>query len=87
MSANALVFGPGVPSDADAAAYWAATNEARSDLRANADFWRRLRSDVDLRPLFSKGPARPARTAKGAPPGPAGPGEAAHTPDREPQPA
>ncbi|MFC8502936.1 transglutaminaseTgpA domain-containing protein [Pedococcus sp. NPDC057267] len=87
VSANALVFGPGLPSDADAAAYWAATNDARSDLRANADFWRRLRSDVDLRPLFAKGPARPPRARKTPPRGPADPGAPSRAADREPQPA
>ncbi|GAB3441332.1 transglutaminase domain-containing protein [Phycicoccus ginsengisoli] len=90
-SANALVFGPGVPSDADAAAYWAATDEVRRDLRANADFWRRLRSDVDPRPLFSTGPARPPRATKQPGPGdpgdPGGPSDATRAADREPQPA
>jgi hypothetical protein len=79
VSANALVFGPELPTDADAAAYWAATDEARSDLRANADFWRRLRSDVDLRPLFTQGPARSPRATKVT-------SEAPRTDDREPQP-
>jgi len=57
--ANALIFGPGTPDADDAKAFWAATNEARGDLRANCDFWRRLRSDVDPRPLFARGPATP----------------------------
>ena len=59
--ANALIFGPGTPEVADAEAYWKSTNEARGDLRANCDFWRRLRSDVDPRPLFARGPETPAR--------------------------
>ena len=61
--ANVLIFGPGTPEVADAEAYWTSTNEARGDLRANCDFWRRLRSDVDPRPLFARGPETPgART-------------------------
>ncbi|KQU68187.1 transglutaminase domain-containing protein [Phycicoccus sp. Root101] len=60
-TANAHVFGPAEPTAEDAAAYFAATSSARADLRANTDFWRRLRSDVDVRPLFTRGPARPAR--------------------------
>ena len=59
--ANALIFGPGSPDVDDAKAYWSATNEARGDLRANCDFWRRLRSDVDPRPLFARGPVTPDR--------------------------
>ena len=54
--ANALVFGPGTPTDQDAADYWTEVNSARSDLRANVDFWHRLRADIDPRPLFAKGP-------------------------------
>jgi hypothetical protein len=57
--ANAAVFGPGTPEVAEAEAYWTATNTARADLRANTDWWRRLRSDVDPRPLFARGPRRP----------------------------
>jgi hypothetical protein len=56
VRANAHIFGPGVPSDEEAAAYWASVNEARSDLRSNVDFWRRLRADIDPRPLFTRGP-------------------------------
>ena len=56
--ANSHVFGPGEPSAEEAGGYFTATTRARADLRAHADFWRRLRSDVDLRPLFTRGPAR-----------------------------
>lgn len=59
VQANAHIFGPGTPDVDDARAYWQSTNEARGDLRANCDFWRRLRSDVDPRPLFARGPATP----------------------------
>ena len=52
--ADAHVFGPGEPTDEDATGYFREANEVRGDLRAQADFWRRLRSDVDVRPLFSK---------------------------------
>jgi transglutaminase superfamily protein len=57
--ANAHVFGPGEPSPDDAHAYWASTNATRGHLRSGADPWRRLRADLDLRPLFARGPARP----------------------------
>jgi hypothetical protein len=60
VHANALIFGPGTPEVTDAEEYWKSTNEARGDLRANCDFWRRLRSDVDPRPLFARGPEHPA---------------------------
>ncbi|WP_406832736.1 transglutaminase-like domain-containing protein [Pedococcus sp. KACC 23699] len=52
--ANGHVFGPGEPSIEEAAGYFRAATAARADLRANADFWRRLRSDVDVRPLFTR---------------------------------
>jgi hypothetical protein len=65
--ANALIFGPGTPEVDDATAFWTATNEARGDLRANCDFWRRLRSDVDPRPLFARGPATPGRRRRSRP--------------------
>jgi hypothetical protein len=57
--ANAHIFGPGTPEAAEAESYWQATDAARGDLRAHCDFWRRLRSDVDPRPLFTRGPANP----------------------------
>jgi hypothetical protein len=66
-SANALIFGPGTPEVADAEAYWKSTNAARGDLRANCDFWRRLRSDVDPRPLFTRGPVTPGGRSRGLP--------------------
>ena len=65
--ANALIFGPGTPDVDDAGAYWRSTNEARGDLRANCDFWRRLRSDVDPRPLFTRGPVTPERRRRTLP--------------------
>jgi hypothetical protein len=65
--ANAHIFGPGTPDVDDAQAYWHATNEARADLRANCDFWRRLRSDVDPRPLFARGPVTPDRRRRVVP--------------------
>lgn len=52
--ADAHVFGPGEPTDEDAAGYFRATDEVRGDLRSQADLWRRLRSDVDVRPLFAR---------------------------------
>ena len=66
-AANAHVFGPGEPTAGDAQAYWSSTNLARSRLRSDADLWRRLRADLDLRPLFAgarprPGPGRATRT-------------------------
>ena len=63
--ANAHVFGPGVPEAAEAEAYWAEVGKARDDLRAHCDFWRRLRADVDPRPLFARGPRNPDQPARG----------------------
>jgi hypothetical protein len=60
VAANAHIFGPGEPDVDDAQAYWAQTKQARADLRAHCDFWRRLRADVDPRPLFARGPHRDA---------------------------
>ncbi len=59
-AANAHIFGPGEPTTDDAEAYWAATTESRKELRAHADFWRRLRADLDLCPLFARGPQKDA---------------------------
>jgi hypothetical protein len=56
-AANAHVFGPDDPGDEEAHAYWQLTNAARASLRSEADVWRRLRADLDLRPLFARGPA------------------------------
>jgi hypothetical protein len=61
-AANAHVFGPGEPTPDDAQEYWDSTNVARGRLRSDADQWRRLRADLDLRPLFARGPARPGPT-------------------------
>jgi hypothetical protein len=56
--ANALVFGPGDPTPQQAEAYWAEVNQARTDLRAHCDWWRRLLADIDVRPLLQAGPHR-----------------------------
>jgi hypothetical protein len=69
VAANALVFGPGEPDVADAEAYWDRTGQARADLRAHCDFWRRLRADVDPRPLFTRG-RQPAGARGSRPPSP-----------------
>lgn len=66
VAANAHIFGPGEPTEDEAVAYWKSTDEARKDLRANVDFWKRLRSDLDLRPLFSSGPATSGTSASGS---------------------
>jgi hypothetical protein len=58
-AANAHVFGPGEPITEEAASYWARTRAAARDLRAQTTHWRRLRADLDLRPLFAHGPHRP----------------------------
>jgi hypothetical protein len=56
-AANAHVFGPDDPGPEEAHAYWQLTNGARGQLRSEADLWKRLRADLDLRPLFARGPA------------------------------
>ena len=61
-TANTHVFGPGEPTPEQAQDYWSSTNVARGRLRSDADLWRRLRADLDLRPLFARGPARPGPT-------------------------
>jgi len=64
VRANTLVFGPGDPAPEAADAYWAAVGAARADLRAHCDVWRRLRADLDVRPLFAPGPHRPQAAAR-----------------------
>ena len=56
-AANAHVFGPDDPGPEEAHAYWQLTSAARGDLRSEADLWRRLRADLDVRPLLTRGPA------------------------------
>ena len=56
-AANAHVFGPDDPGPEEAHAYWQLTTAARGDLRSEADLWRRLRADLDVRPLLTRGPA------------------------------
>jgi hypothetical protein len=61
--ANALVFGPGTPTDEDARGFVRDCDGARAELRAHSDFWRRLRADADPRPLFAPGPTVPDAAA------------------------
>jgi hypothetical protein len=62
--ANSLIFGPGTPSEDATRAFVNEADAKRSDLRSHSDFWRRLRADVDPRPLFAPGPTTPdARAA------------------------
>ncbi|SES28389.1 Transglutaminase-like superfamily protein [Pedococcus cremeus] len=62
-AANAHVFGPDEPGAEEAHAYWQLTGSARRDLRSGADVWRRLRADVDVRPLFARAPGHASRGA------------------------
>ncbi|MDF2145125.1 DUF3488 and transglutaminase-like domain-containing protein [Knoellia sp. p5-6-4] len=68
VAANAHIFGPGEPDIDHARAYWAQTRQARADLRAQCDFWHRLRADVDPRPLFARGPHRDTSPRRSRPP-------------------
>ena len=61
-AANAHVFGPDDPGSEEAHAYWQLTNAARAELRSGAGHWRRLRADLDLRPLFARAPGHAGRT-------------------------
>jgi hypothetical protein len=51
VAADASVFGPGEPTDADVAAYWADVDTVRAALRRDAGRWRALRADWDVRTL------------------------------------
>ena len=61
--ANALIFGPGTPSEEDTLGFLQQVGTKRGELRSHSDFWRRLRADVDPRPLFAPGPATPDASA------------------------
>ena len=52
-TADASVFGPGEPTDAEVAAYWADVDTVRDALRADAGRWRSLRADWDVRTLLA----------------------------------
>lgn len=52
--ANAHVFGPVEPTPEDALAALAAADEVRGEIRKGVSRARRVRSDVDLRPLFAR---------------------------------
>ncbi|GAB3595642.1 transglutaminase-like domain-containing protein [Angustibacter peucedani] len=50
-TADASVFGPGEPTDAEVIAYWADVDSVRDALRQDAGRWRSLRADWDVRTL------------------------------------
>ncbi|MBM6544930.1 hypothetical protein JNO54_02080 [Janibacter sp. YIM B02568] len=50
---NAFVFGPGEPPEDAVEAYRVEAEAVRKEMRGQASRWRRLRSDVDVRPLFA----------------------------------
>ena len=51
--ADAGVFGPGEPADADVEALWREVDEVVGGMRGSVGFWRRLRSRLSLRSLLS----------------------------------
>jgi TgpA N-terminal domain/Transglutaminase-like superfamily len=71
--ANGHVFGPVEPTQDEIDGYWAQVDQVRHSMRRRAGFWRRLRSDVNLR-SFARvaGEPRPGQR-RGLRPGP-GPG-------------
>jgi hypothetical protein len=72
-AANAHVFGPGEPGAEEAHAYWQLTSSARGALRSDADLWRRLRADVDVRPLFARAPGHVSTASRSTWNRPSGP--------------
>ncbi len=52
--ANAAVFGPGEPEAEVATALLADAGTVRGELRSSVSTWRRLRSDIDIRPLLER---------------------------------
>ena len=60
--ANAAVFGPGEPEAEVATTLLAEANSVRDELRGAVSRWRRLRSDIDIRPLLERD--RAIRTTK-----------------------
>lgn len=61
--ANAAVFGPGEPEPEVATTLLADADTIRKEMRASVSKWRRLRSDIDIRPLLERdGSPRPKRT-------------------------
>lgn len=52
--ANSAVFGPGEPEEEVATTLLADADSVRDELRASVSTWRRIRSDIDLRPLLER---------------------------------
>lgn len=65
VGANAAVFGPGEPGAEVATALLDEADAVRSELRGTVSPWRRIRSDVDVRPLLERD--RRTRTRRGLP--------------------
>ncbi len=59
-AADAGIFGPGDPSEAQISHYWGQVDQARKAMAARYSRWRRLRAAVSLRSLLG---ARPLRKA------------------------
>ncbi|MCE1179094.1 MAG: transglutaminaseTgpA domain-containing protein [Micrococcales bacterium] len=59
--ANAEVFGPAAPSEESAAAYAEAISGPRRELRKGVGRWARVKSDLNLRPLFATAPSTAPR--------------------------
>ncbi|MFW5470350.1 transglutaminaseTgpA domain-containing protein [Knoellia sp. CPCC 206435] len=54
VGANAAVFGPGDPEPEVATALLAEADDVRRQLRGSVSRWRRLRSDISVRPLLER---------------------------------
>ena len=52
---NAFVFGPGEPPEDAVEAYRVEAEQVRKEMRGQVSRRRRLRSDIDVRPLFAGG--------------------------------
>ena len=54
VGANAAVFGPGDPEPEVATALLGEADDVRRQLRGSVSRWRRLRSDISVRPLLER---------------------------------
>jgi hypothetical protein len=71
---NAFVFGPGEPAEDAVETHRVEAEQTRKELRSGVSRWRRLRSDVDVRPLFNgtRAPSRRGRRLLSRTPTPEG---------------
>lgn len=64
VGADAAVFGPGEPGPEVATALLADADAVRTQLRGSVSRWRRVRSDLDVRPLLERDRRRGAATRR-----------------------